>query len=127
MEVGTTLSTEILETKIINNEGQKTSVNSLIKKKNQILVFVRHFNCFICRDQIVALNKKINQMDDKYELNVIGCGKYTRINTLCNDLKITDMKSNIYVDPDRDLYSKMGLVQAENVKQIGGGKSSEVT
>lgn len=46
-----------LGTTLLDYAQQKRTIGELTERKTTMLIFVRHFNCYVCRDQVKALSR----------------------------------------------------------------------
>ena len=85
-----------------------------------MLIFIRHFNCFVCRDLVKELATNLDKIEELKEYNVdmkvVGCGNQRIIPMFGQDTGFDSRK--IFVDPKRDIYGMLGLFQAKGVSEI---------
>lgn len=122
------LNSDILDYPIFNSKGLKIKLSSTFSINRTMLVFVRHFNWFVCRDFVNALSKIPQEIleSNKSNLIIIGCSPYERIISFAKD---TNINSQIlFTDPSLKLYNKLGLIRAQGFSQLKGkGEKSKET
>lgn len=130
MKVGQKINSKLADLQLINKDGQKVRIKELHKNNMSLIVFVRHFNCFLCRDQMVAINRQLKNIEhDKLKVSIVSVGKDPLPNQpnciaqLCEDLQIRD--DNVYMDPTRASYKELGLIEASGLKELKGNTKSE--
>lgn len=113
------LSPELLNFPLSTYVKGSLPLKELIKFDKNVLVFVRHFNWFVCRDFVVALSK----VTPKFQQNgiglfVIGCSPADRIASFAKDTGFN--QQDIYTDPKKEIYNALGLIEAKNFSEIKG-------
>ncbi|KAF7428642.1 hypothetical protein PC9H_007869 [Pleurotus ostreatus] len=93
---------------IFDLNGQKVKFGSIFEKESVIAVFIRHFFCGNCQMYVeqLATVKKENLASASAKIIVIGCGKWDAIKAYA---ETTGFSGEIYVDPTRELYHKLGM------------------
>ena len=112
---------------IYNSDCQKIKLKSLFKYKKNIIIFVRHFNWYVCRDFVVALGKLSPQIFESCDSKffVIGCSPAERILSFSSD---TNLDPNIlFSDPTLGLFTGLGLIKAKDLSEIAGKEKSKET
>ncbi len=91
---------------------------NLVENQNTILVFIRHFNCFVCRDLVRDLAQVDGKLLARYslQLRVIGCGKHTAIRSFSQDTQFDSDK--VFVDQDRLVYRRLNLVELQKISGL---------
>ncbi|KAM3141688.1 hypothetical protein pb186bvf_006293 [Paramecium bursaria] len=124
-------SAEQLSQYILNYKSQPISIQDIIKSQARtLLVFVRHFNCFVCRDQIKALGSTIQQNELKNantQIVVVACSKADAIQDFSKDTGFSE--DYIYVNPDLKTYQAFGLERAKGFGDLkgNGGVNQDTT
>lgn len=97
---------------IIDRHGDKKSFSSLFEHNKAIVIFVRHFLCYTCKEYVEDLGKIPQHVlqDLNVRLVVIGQSSYSHIQGFCS---LTGFPHEIYVDPERQIYKRLGLRRGE--------------
>jgi len=106
-------------------------VGDIYQNKKTILVLIRHFLCYICKEYVddLADIPESNFQDSNVQLVVIGCSPVKFIKPF---RQATGYNYAIYVDPDRELYKalkcKVGLgsTNIKNSKHVKSGLVSGI-
>ncbi|KAM6473899.1 peroxiredoxin-like 2C [Liasis olivaceus] len=93
-------------------EGNRIPFGALYKEQKTIVIFVRHFLCYVCKEYVEDLGKIPNNFlqDANVRLVVIGQSAYHHIKPFCN---LTGYHHEMYVDPGREIYSILGMKSGE--------------
>ncbi|XP_009301976.1 peroxiredoxin-like 2C isoform X2 [Danio rerio] len=97
---------------IFDRHGDKKSFSSLFEHNKAIVIFVRHFLCYTCKEYVEDLGKIPQHVlqDSNVRLVVIGQSSYSHIQGFCS---LTGFPHEIYVDPERQIYKRLGLRRGE--------------
>ncbi|KAG2466451.1 CC14A phosphatase, partial [Polypterus senegalus] len=97
---------------VFDRHGEKIHFRSLYENKKAIFIFVRHFLCYTCKEYVEDLAKipKCFLSDADVRLIVIGQSSYKHIEAFCS---ITGYQHYIYVDPDKEIYKRLGMKKEE--------------
>ncbi|XP_006129441.2 peroxiredoxin-like 2C isoform X1 [Pelodiscus sinensis] len=97
---------------VVDGDGQKVPFGALFREHRAIVVFVRHFLCYTCKEYVEDLAKipKNLLQDAKVRLIVIGQSSYHHIKPFCS---LTGYHHEIYVDPEREIYKIFGMKRGE--------------
>ncbi|KAI7798305.1 peroxiredoxin-like 2C [Triplophysa rosa] len=95
-----------------DRHGVKTTFQSLFQHRKAIIVFLRNFLCFTCKEYVEDLGKIPRDMlqESNVRLVVIGQSLYSHIEGFCS---LTGYPHEIYVDPERHIYKKLGMRRGE--------------
>ncbi|XP_007254118.2 peroxiredoxin-like 2C isoform X1 [Astyanax mexicanus] len=97
---------------IYDRHGAPAPFRSLFQSSRAIIIFVRNFLCFACKEYVEDLSK-ISQkalLDAGVRLVVIGQASCSHIEAFCS---LTGYQHEIYVDPERQIYKKLGMKRGE--------------
>ncbi|KAL5508745.1 hypothetical protein ACEPAG_4724 [Sanghuangporus baumii] len=135
-------STETVElashVKVLDGKGNQMSFGDLFALSKTIIVFIRHFFCGTCQVRFIArfpesasnnlpVQAYVSQLaavpgnklaESNVQLVIIGCGEWELIDDY---KKNTGFTGNIYADPSRELYHKLGMT-TENLKTTPAGQ-----
>ncbi|XP_059745234.1 peroxiredoxin-like 2C isoform X2 [Bos taurus] len=77
-----------------------------------------HFLCYICKEYVEDLAKipKSFLQEANVTLIVIGQSSYHHIEPFC---KLTGYSHEIYVDPEREIYKRLGMKRGEEIASSG--------
>ncbi|XP_042309641.1 peroxiredoxin-like 2C [Sceloporus undulatus] len=97
---------------VLDAAGRKQPLGSLFAAQKAVLVFVRHFLCYTCKEYVEDLGKIPKKFleDANVRLIVIGQSSYDHIKPFCN---LTGYSHEIYVDPEREIYKILGMKRGE--------------
>ncbi|XP_032873604.1 peroxiredoxin-like 2C isoform X1 [Amblyraja radiata] len=97
---------------VVNCYGRKIPFPALYEKTKTILVFLRHFLCYTCREYVEDLAKipEKSLKDADVRLIVIGQSSHDHIQDFCTQ---TGYTHEIYVDPTRSIYKSLQMKQGE--------------
>ncbi|KAG1930297.1 peroxiredoxin-like 2C [Pimephales promelas] len=97
---------------IYDRHGVCKTFNSLHQHSKAIIVFVRNFLCYTCKEYVEDLGKIPRHMlqESNVRLVVIGQSSYSHIEGFCS---LTGYPHEIYVDPERQIYKKLGMRRGE--------------
>ncbi|XP_053312718.1 peroxiredoxin-like 2C [Spea bombifrons] len=92
--------------------GRSYMFGDLYRDKKAIIVFVRNFLCYTCKEYVEDLAKipKSFLENADVRLIVIGQASYHHIQNFCS---LTGYPHEIYVDAEREIYCKLGLKTGE--------------
>ncbi|KAM7165975.1 peroxiredoxin-like 2C isoform 3-T3 [Macrochelys suwanniensis] len=97
---------------VVDGDGQRIPFGALFREHRAIVVFVRHFLCYTCKEYVEDLAKipKNLLQDAKVRLIVIGQSSHHHIKPFCS---LTGYPHEIYVDPEREIYKILGMKRGE--------------
>ncbi|XP_020658955.3 peroxiredoxin-like 2C isoform X1 [Pogona vitticeps] len=97
---------------VVDAAGKALPFGSLYKERKAIVVFVRHFLCYVCKEYVEDLGKipKKYLQDANVKLIVIGQSSHHHIKPFCN---LTGYPHEMYVDPEREIYKTLGMKSGE--------------
>ncbi|KAM9823250.1 peroxiredoxin-like 2C [Syngnathus typhle] len=97
---------------IYDRHGTPIPFKSLYQDRKSIIIFVRNFLCYSCKDYVDDLSKVPKEVleDAKVDLVVIGQSAHHHIQPFCS---LTGYAHEIYVDPNRVIYHKLGMKREE--------------
>ncbi|XP_069618578.1 peroxiredoxin-like 2C isoform X1 [Ranitomeya imitator] len=109
--------------------GKTFEFGDLYRDKKSIIIFVRNFLCYICKEYVEDLAKipKSYLQAADVRLIVIGQSSYLHIQPFCS---LTGYDHEIFVDGDREIYCKLGLKKGESSGSSAGSphvKSNKIT
>uniref|UniRef100_A0A8C5SQ23 Peroxiredoxin like 2C n=1 Tax=Laticauda laticaudata TaxID=8630 RepID=A0A8C5SQ23_LATLA len=93
--------------------GKRIPFGTLYKDQKTIVIFLRHFLCYVCKEYVEDLGKipKKFLQDANVRLVVIGQSAHHHIRPFCN---LTGYPHEIYVDPQREIYEILGMKRGES-------------
>ncbi|XP_067885117.1 peroxiredoxin-like 2C [Heterodontus francisci] len=103
---------------VVDCQGNRIHFPALYGEGKAILVFVRHFLCYTCKEYVEDLAKIPQKYlkDVGVRLIVIGQSSHHHIEGFC---KLTGYTCEIYVDPRRQIYKKLKMKRGETFHQAG--------
>ncbi|KAJ8413998.1 hypothetical protein AAFF_G00065960 [Aldrovandia affinis] len=95
-----------------DRHGNRIPFRSLCQENKSIIVFVRNFLCYTCKEYVEDLSKVPNKslVGADVRLIVIGQSSPCHIEPFC---ALTGYPHEIYVDPERRIYNKLGMRRGE--------------
>ncbi|ERE77520.1 putative UPF0308 protein C9orf21 like protein [Cricetulus griseus] len=98
--------------------GRRVTFGALFRERRAVVVFVRHFLCYVCKEYVEDLGKipKSVLREADVTLIVIGQSSYHHIEPFC---KLTGYSHEIYVDPEREIYKRLGMKRGEEISSSG--------
>ncbi|XP_048359636.1 peroxiredoxin-like 2C isoform X2 [Sphaerodactylus townsendi] len=97
---------------VVDAAGKEMPFGALYEQQKTILVFVRHFLCYACKEYVEDLGKisKDFLQDANVRLVVIGQSSHHHIKPFCN---LTGYPHEMFVDPERKIYRALGMKRGE--------------
>ncbi|XP_053434331.1 peroxiredoxin-like 2C isoform X3 [Nycticebus coucang] len=120
------LAASVADLLVQDASGKRVPFGTLFRERQAIVVFVRHFLCYICKEYVEDLAKipKSFLQEANVTLIVIGQSSYHHIEPFC---KLTGYSHEIYVDPEREIYKELGMKRGEELASAGNGNEGSVT
>ncbi|XP_006867711.1 PREDICTED: thioredoxin-like protein AAED1 [Chrysochloris asiatica] len=117
-ECGQSLADAVAELPVLDASGKRVPFGVLFRERRAVVVFVRHFLCYICKEYVEDLAKIPQRFleEANVTLIVIGQSSYHHIEPFC---KLTGYAHEIYVDPDREIYKRLGMKRSEEIAFSG--------
>ncbi|XP_037654157.1 peroxiredoxin-like 2C isoform X3 [Choloepus didactylus] len=117
-EHGEPLAAALAELPVLDASGKRVPFGALFLERRAVVVFVRHFLCYICKEYVEDLAKipKSFLQEANVTLIVIGQSSYHHIEPFC---KLTGYSHEIYVDPEREIYKRLGMKRGEEIASSG--------
>ncbi|KAM5193758.1 peroxiredoxin-like 2C [Mantella aurantiaca] len=112
-----------------DRNGRSLEFRDLYRDKKAIIIFVRNFLCYTCKEYVEDLAKIPKSFLQKGDVRliVIGQSSYLHLQKFCST---TGYPHEIYVDNDREVYSKLGMRRGETSSSSAGSphvKSNVIT
>ncbi|KAM3867422.1 peroxiredoxin-like 2C [Diretmus argenteus] len=103
---------EVEECLIYDRHGVPVPFKTLYQDRKSVIIFVRNFLCYSCKEYVDDLSKIPREAlsDAGIRLVVIGQSAYHHIEPFCS---LTGYPYEIYVDPERCIYQKLGMKREE--------------
>ncbi|XP_023988690.1 peroxiredoxin-like 2C isoform X2 [Physeter macrocephalus] len=117
-ESGQRLAAAVADLPVLDASGRRVLFGALFRERRAVVVFVRHFLCYICKEYVEDLAKipKSFLKEANVTLIVIGQSSYHHIEPFC---KLTGYSHEIYVDPEREIYKRLGMQRGEEIASSG--------
>ncbi|XP_027811645.1 peroxiredoxin-like 2C isoform X1 [Marmota monax] len=117
-ESGQPLAPSVAELPVLDATGKRLPFGALFRERRAVVVFVRHFLCYICKEYVEDLAKVPERLlqEANVTLIVIGQSSYHHIEPFC---KLTGYSHEIYVDPEREIYKRLGMKRGEEIASSG--------
>ncbi|KAM4617045.1 peroxiredoxin-like 2C [Polymixia lowei] len=97
---------------IYDRHGVSVSFRELYQDRKSVIIFVRNFLCYSCKEYVDDLSKIPREAlkDAGIRLVVIGQSAHRHIESFCS---LTGYPYEIYVDPERCIHKKLGMKREE--------------
>ncbi|XP_023249969.1 thioredoxin-like protein AAED1 [Seriola lalandi dorsalis] len=97
---------------IYDRHGVSIPFKKLYQDRKSVIIFVRNFLCYSCKEYVDDLSKVPREAleDADIRLIVIGQSAHHHIEPFCS---LTGYHYEIYVDPERCIYQKLGMKREE--------------
>ncbi|XP_034547963.1 peroxiredoxin-like 2C [Notolabrus celidotus] len=97
---------------IYDRLGVSIPFKKLYEDRKSVIIFVRNFLCYSCKEYVDDLSKIPREAlkDANIRLVVIGQSAHQHIEPFCS---LTRYPHEIYVDPERNIYQKLGMTREE--------------
>ncbi|XP_027508953.1 peroxiredoxin-like 2C [Corapipo altera] len=97
---------------VLDRDGRSVPFQALYGDRKAIVVFVRNFLCYTCKEYVEDLAKvpKAFLQEANVRLIVIGQSSYHHIKPFCS---LTGYTHEMYVDPQREIYKMLGMKRGE--------------
>ncbi|XP_012873875.1 PREDICTED: thioredoxin-like protein AAED1 isoform X2 [Dipodomys ordii] len=117
-ECGQPLADAVAALPVLDAAGKPVPFGALFRERRAVVVFVRHFLCYICKEYVEDLAKipRSFLQEANVTLIVIGQASYHHIEPFC---KLTGYSHEIYVDPEREIYKRLGMKRGEEIASSG--------
>ncbi|XP_010605955.1 peroxiredoxin-like 2C, partial [Fukomys damarensis] len=103
---------------LLDARGRRVQFGALFRERRAVVVLVRHFLCYICKEYVEDLAKIPKSFLEEADVTliVIGQSSYHHIEPFC---KLTGYSHEIYVDPEREIYKRLGMKRGEEIASSG--------
>ncbi|XP_072778865.1 peroxiredoxin-like 2C isoform X2 [Taeniopygia guttata] len=103
---------------VLDADGRSVPFQALFAEQKAIVLFVRNFLCYTCKEYVEDLAKvpKAFLQESNVRLIVIGQSSYHHIKPFCS---LTGYTHEMYVDPPREIYKILGMKRGEGNKASG--------
>ncbi|XP_017267670.1 peroxiredoxin-like 2C [Kryptolebias marmoratus] len=103
---------EVEDCLIYDRHGNSFPFRSLYQDRKTVVIFVRNFLCYSCKEYVDDLSKVPKEAleDAGIRLVVIGQSAFCHIEPFC---LLTGYPYEMYVDPERCIYQKLGMKREE--------------
>ncbi|XP_029367055.1 peroxiredoxin-like 2C [Echeneis naucrates] len=97
---------------IYDRHGASIPFKSLYQDRKSVMIFVRNFLCYSCREYVEDLSKIPREALEGADIRmvVIGQSAHHHIESFC---ALTGYPYEMYVDPERCIYQKLGMKREE--------------
>ncbi|XP_054034262.1 peroxiredoxin-like 2C isoform X1 [Dryobates pubescens] len=98
---------------VLDANGRSIPFKALYAERKAIVLFVRNFLCYTCKEYVEDLAKvpKAFLHEANVRLIVIGQSSYHHIKPFCS---LTGYTHEMYVDPQREIYKTLGMKRGED-------------
>jgi hypothetical protein len=99
--------------KLVAGDGRAVTVDALFDGRPLLLVFLRHFGCIACAEQVHSL---LPRLDELAALGVrvvlVGSGAPEHIGAFLERHDLADKKVEVYTDPSLASFAAAGLARS---------------
>ncbi|XP_054629807.1 peroxiredoxin-like 2C isoform X2 [Dunckerocampus dactyliophorus] len=92
---------------IYDRHGMSIPFKSLYQDRKSIIIFVRNFLCYSCKEYVDDLSKIPKEVLEGAEVSLVVIGQSAHHHI------VTGYPHDIYVDPQRIIYQKLGMKREE--------------
>ncbi|XP_063083447.1 peroxiredoxin-like 2C isoform X3 [Cavia porcellus] len=123
---GLPLAAGVAELPVLDARGRRVPFGALFRERRAMVVLVRHFLCYACKEYVEDLAKVPRSALEEANITliVIGQSSYHHIEPFC---KLTGYCHEIYVDPEREIYKRLGMKRGEEISSSVTGRSGNQT
>lgn len=97
---------------ILDRRGVSVPFKALYQDRKSVVIFLRNFLCYSCKEYVEDLSKVPREVLEEAQIRlvVIGQSAHHHIEPFCI---LTGYPFEIYVDPERRIYQKLGMKREE--------------
>ncbi|KAM9858451.1 peroxiredoxin-like 2C [Aulostomus maculatus] len=97
---------------IYDKYGMSIPFRKLYQDRKAIIIFVRNFLCYSCKEYVDDLSKIPREALEEADISLVVMGQsaHRHIEPFCS---LTGYPYEIYVDPERCIYQKLGMKREE--------------
>uniref|UniRef100_A0A8C6USJ4 Peroxiredoxin like 2C n=1 Tax=Neogobius melanostomus TaxID=47308 RepID=A0A8C6USJ4_9GOBI len=106
---------EVGDCLVYDRHGAVVPFKTFYQDRKSIIIFVRNFLCYSCKEYVEDLSK-FPRRHSNINLVVIGQSSPQHIEPFCS---LTRYPYEIYVDPERCLYQKLGMKREAQFTESG--------
>ncbi|XP_045695800.1 peroxiredoxin-like 2C isoform X2 [Phyllostomus hastatus] len=94
------LAAAVAELPVLDASGRRVPFGELFRERRAVVVFVRHFLCYTCKEYV----------DDLAKIPKNFLQPFCKLTGYCHE---------IYVDPEREIYKRLGMKRGEEITSSG--------
>ena len=103
----------LLNTKILDKEGQEVSFKNILNGECCLVVMVRHFGCFGCTTQMLEIAPRLKELQNlEVNVKIIGNGQVNYIEGFIDRFNLQNTEVEIYTDPSLKIYEEAQMVRS---------------
>lgn len=110
MLLGESVPASLADHKVLDRQGREIILGSLWAGSPTLLIFLRHFGCACCSEQITELAPRLEEL---HQLGIrtvfVGSGAPHIIDRMVERFALSDKKVEIFTDPGREAFKAAGL------------------
>lgn len=111
--VGRAVPDELARATVLDREGRERPLASFWADGPCLLLFLRHFGCIGCAEQVTELSPRLHELHDAGLRTVlVGNGAPSFIDGFTQRHRLDDKKVEIVTDPSLRAFRAMGLVRS---------------
>jgi len=100
----------LLHCEVIDGEGQSVTIENVVKSRSTLLLFVRHFGCIGCSENIAHVSPRFQELHDLGVRNVIiGCGAPNFIQGFKERNRLFGQPVEVFTDPSLTAHGAAAL------------------
>ena len=108
---GKTVPVSLRECVVRGNDDTEHSLDSLIAGKASLLLFVRHFGCIGCSENVGLLSARFKELSNlETQVILVGCGPTTFIDAFRERHHLLHSPAQVYSDPTLNSHRAAGLL-----------------
>jgi peroxiredoxin len=104
------LSNDILQCSVQTSQGDEVILGEVISEKAALIVFIRHFGCIGCSENITLLAQRFDELTRlNIKIMVIGCGPYQFIESFKERHNLLHSEAVFLTDKTLNVQKNVGL------------------
>src|SRR6516164_9819980 len=110
LTVGLPLPPELAESRVADAASGTASLRSYVGNKRTLVVFLRHFGCVGCSQQVAVLTPRLLELDQLgVQTLLVGSGLPQYIDAFIERHQLGDKKVRVLTDPSRRVFKAAGF------------------
>ena len=113
VQVGQPLPDAVRRATVLNRAGDSLEFAQLVAGKAAVVVFLRHFGCLACAEQVSLLSPRLHEFSSMgLECVLVGNGAANFIDGFAARTGLVDKSATVVTDPSLTIYRAAGMVHS---------------